>query len=119
MNSIVEPQRATKILTEEIIDQFRLPYQICYSFIHDRMERALGIGYNIGKDTTKRNKPVVSLDKNGRIVKPYISLAAAARDVDLKTYTNITRAIKTKKKAAGYYWKLANPDDHYIYRQIK
>jgi len=77
---------------------------------------ALAIGFDLGRDTTTRSKPVTSLDKNGKILKPYPSMAAAARDVgvDLR---NISDAIKHKHRSGGYYWKLVNPNDHYIYRK--
>jgi len=114
----MEVHKAARKITEEIIEDFRLPRHLCYGKINTWIWRAIAVGIDIGKNMTKRSKPVVSLDKNERIVKVYISMAAAARDVGLATYTNITRSIKTGQKAGGYRWRLIDPNDHYIYRVL-
>jgi len=116
MGKIITPQRAARKITEDIIKHFRLPKKLCYPMMSTFVWMAIGVGYNIGRDQTKRSKPVVSLDDNGRIVNVYISLASAARDVGLKTYSPITNAIARNGKSAGYYWKLQNPNDHYVYK---
>ena len=114
----MEVHKAARKITEEILNDFRLPRKLCYGPMNAWVWRAISVGIDIGKNMTKRSKPVASLDKNGKIVKTYTSMAAAARDVGLATYTNITRSIKTGQKAAGYRWRLIDPNDHYIYRVL-
>ena len=115
---MITPHRAARTITEDIIKHFLLPKKLCYPMLNTFVWMAIGVGYNIGRDTTKRSKPVASVDENGKIIKVYISIAAAARDVGLKTYVPITNAIRREGKSAGRYWKLQNPNDHYIYRKL-
>ena len=119
-NSVInmEPQKAIKKITLEIIQELRLPVKLTYPVIYAKVQMAMGVGYNLGRDTTKRSKPVVRMDDNKRFIQTYISLAAAARDVGLANYSSITKAINRKGKSAGYYWKLLNPNDHYVYKRV-
>ena len=47
-------------------------------------------------------KPVLQLDQNGNIIKEFVSIAEATR---MTSISNISRAIKSKRKAGSYYWK--------------
>ncbi len=115
----MEPRKAARKLTDEIIKEFRLPRTVCYPFINTIIQRGIGVGFDLGRRSTVKSKPVASLDKNGRIVKTYISMAEAARGIGATQYSGISRAIRTGVKSGGYHWKLVDPNDHYVYRKIK
>lgn len=53
-----------------------------------------------------QNKPVAKYDDAGNFIESYSSLLEAAKDVGLKSTTNISHAISGKqKKAAGFRWR--------------
>jgi len=112
----MEPHKAARKITEEIIGYFNLPRKMCYGPINTWIHMAIGIGFDLGRDTTTRSKPVAKLDNNGRVHTVYPSMAAAARDHDV-ALQNISSAIKHKRRSGGSYWKLVDPNDHYIYRK--
>ena len=52
-------------------------------------------------NTNKSAKPVKQLNKDGIVIKIFPSIAIATKETKIN---NISRAIKTKGKAGGYYW---------------
>ena len=51
-------------------------------------------------------KKVLQFDTHGNFISEYVSLASAARAVNLASYSNISRVCKGKQKTAyGYIWK--------------
>ena len=52
----------------------------------------------------KNVSPVLKINENNEIIDEYPSIAAAAREVDCQPAL-ISRALKNKNKARGYYWK--------------
>ena len=113
----MNPNKAVKRLTEEVIEELNLPYQLSYNVINIRLKWALGIGFDIGRQSRSKSKLIASLDSNNRIINVYPSLRAAARTMDAAS-ANISRAIYKKKTCAGLKWKFVNPDDYFTYRKI-
>ena len=50
------------------------------------------------------SKPVQCFDINGNLIREYESIKQAAMELG-KSYSNLTRACKTNKKAYGFIWK--------------
>ena len=92
-------------LTEEIINEFRLPRTTCYSFIKRRIERAYGIGYDTGRKKGGSPKQIVQLTKDGRAIKVWenISIAGKALGIDRSHITSCARG--KRKTAGGFKWK--------------
>ena len=110
----MDSHRAIKALTEEIIDQFRLPRNICYNFIYRRIEWALGIGFDLGRAQTAGRKPVLKQTAMGVPVKAYSSVSEAA-NVEGVDKTAISKACRGRTNALikGHYWKFLDPQDFY------
>jgi len=111
----MESRKAARKLTDEIINEFRLPRTLCYPFINEHILMGIAVGFDLGRSQSSKHKPVVKLDANGKIHTVYDSMAMAARANNVAVQ-NISVAIKKGKKSAGFNWKLQNPDDHYLYR---
>jgi len=120
-------------ITDEIINEFRLPRSVCYDFIWGRANILISIGFNLGRSSHHPSKPVVSLNKEGKIVKVYLSLKEAANDVDgCSSYISkicLERTISRRKSDGttriykpkihkGYGWKFVDPDNYYMYRKL-
>ena len=52
--------------------------------------------------TNNCNKPIYQLDDDNNIINAFQSIALAQRTTKIN---NISRAIKTGRKAGGFYWK--------------
>lgn len=59
---------------------------------------------NAMRNGHKNVSPVLKINENNEIIDEYPSIAAAAREVDCQPAL-ISRALKNKNKARGYYWK--------------
>lgn len=116
----MDPTKATKGLTKEIIDYFRMPEQICFDFIHDRFEWALAIGYEIGRAQNQSvfKKPVVQMDRAGIILNIYPSMRDAAKKADVRI-SAISEVCREKRKTAGgFKWEFLNSKDFYKGRHL-
>ncbi len=112
------PQKAAAQLTDQIIKEFYLSTTLCYDFINSRIHMAISIGYDLGRTTSRKTKPVIQMNLQGKIINAYmtIRLAAGATDVGV---TDISKVCMGKRKTAGgYKWKYADPDDYYKKRRI-
>ena len=125
----MNPNKIAARLTDEIINEFRLPRTVCYDFINSRMHMGIAGGVNIGRAHIKP-KQVVCL-KNGKIFKVYESLKQAAVDVDgdsssisliclnktvTRTENGKTRTYK-RKMHKGFEWRFVDSNDFYTYRK--
>ena len=114
----MDSNKAAKKVVDEMMGYFQMK-EDCREPLTVYAGMLVGVGYDIGRSTKTRSKPVVCLDDNNKIIKTYISIADAARGMGLANYTPITKAIKRKGKSCGYHWRYANPNDYYVYRKIK
>ena len=114
----MDSNKAIKKIVDEMLEYFGLEERAGKP-LHVFAGRLLAVGYDIGRSTKTRSKPVLCYDDNDKIIKTYISMAEAAKDMGLANYSSISNAIKRKGKSCGYRWRLVNPNDHYTYRQIK
>jgi len=111
------PQQRCTQLTDQIIEEFRLPRTTCYDFIWQRIWYALAIGVDIGTRSNK-GKAVAQVDpKTDKIMKVYPTIMEAAKAI--KRYnTAISNALYGKSKTcAGYKWRFTDPDNYYTYRK--
>jgi len=114
------PEKTAKILTEEIIRHYRLPYQVCYGFIHARLLWAFAVGFDLGRVQNTKRKPVVKFDPSGKTVKVYGSISEAARAENChKSAISQACTGATKSKIKGHYWRYLDPNDYYTVRKIK
>jgi hypothetical protein len=114
----MEYDKAAKHLTGEIIQEFHLPTHLCYSFIHQRICMAIGVGFDIGRGPEHRHhgKPVESVDRNGNVTKTYSAMILAARDV--KGHPDcISYAIKTERFYKGHKWRFIDVKGMSIYKR--
>ena len=113
----MEMSKVLDKLTREIIDHFRMPVKLCTPFIRRCIQMAYAIGFDAGRSTINKGKPVACLNEFGTVVKTYPTLSQAARDVRVDK-TNISKAIHGKKpRCAGYYWKFLDSEDYDTYRK--
>jgi len=107
-------------LTEEIITHFRLPYNLCYNFIYNRVAWALAVGFDLGKAQNSFRKSIVQYDDVKGIMKVYSSIKEASRAMDIDQ-SALSKAClgKYKGKLKGYKWRYLNSDDYYKARNIK
>ena len=110
------PNQAAKKLTQEIIDELMLPRTTSFIPIYNKMIMMGGVGFDLGRNVTTRSKPVVKLDKNGKVHTVYPSMADAARKNNVGL-ANISRAVTKDKTSAGFRWRLVDSNDHYVYRK--
>ena len=115
----MEPSKAARELTREIIDYYRLPERICFDFIHQRIQWAMAIGFDLHRATLNRGKMVVQMDMRGKTLRVFSTALAA----DRATNTNqrsISKVCRGKQKSAGgYTWRFLDPNDYYRHLKIK
>ncbi|MHA1968099.1 MAG: hypothetical protein ACW964_09880 [Candidatus Hodarchaeales archaeon] len=115
----MNPNRATRILAEEIINQFNMPYLQSYEFIRYRIKWAMGIGYDMGRQTCNTGKMVVQMFSNGKIKEIYITGLEAGRKTGIDQ-RSISKCCRGKyKTAGGYRWKFLDPQDFYERMSVK
>ena len=69
------------------------------------LEQAFAVGYNQAKYRGQNKKPIMKMDKEGKMIAIYESIITAARANDLNRST-IHRVIKGKyKTAGGFRWQ--------------
>jgi hypothetical protein len=102
----MNPSRLVQKLTDEIVNKFRLPKNICYAFIKKRITWAFVAGWELGRKVGKRSKPVIQLDKYGKVVAIFAGLRNAARAVH-GDKSHINKVIHGKKHSCkGYFWRV-------------
>lgn len=118
----MDSHKAAKKLTEEIIEEFRLPRDLCFKPIYTRFRMAIGVGIDIGiTSLASGQKPVAKLDKNGIVLEVFASIRVASNAMGLKSKTTISQVCSGKGRnltAAGFKWKYLNPDDYYKKRKM-
>ena len=125
----MNPNKIAARLTDEIINEFRLPQTLCYDFINSRLHMGITAGVTIGR-VCINPKQVVSL-KGDKIFKVYESLKQAAADVKgdssaiskiclnkiiLRSENGKTRTYKPKIHK-GFGWRFVDSNDFYTYRK--
>lgn len=115
----MDPNKAARKLTEEIIDELLLPRTTSYAPINIRIHMAIGVGFDLGRNMTSGSKPVAKLDENGRLIEVYPSMTAAARDTGIST-SAISRyclGVRTSPYK-GFRWKYTDPNNYYKKRKL-
>ena len=118
----MDKSKAAQKLTEEIMQEFRLP-NLCRNAINIRIHMAIGVGIDIGHraclDEQKilKCKPVIQLSKEGKVVKTWESITAAEKALGISS-GNITGVLNPNIKkrpirhtAGGFKWKYVDEDD--------
>lgn len=103
-------EKAIKALTDEIVNEFRLPKTLCYMFIRERIQRAFAVGFDVGRmqRTHSRRRSVLQYTKTGRLVAKYDTTKDAARAIDVDS-SNITKVCKGKLHSiGGFVFKYQN-----------
>ena len=113
----MEPILVYEQLTNEIINEFRLPKTLCYEFIYNRIQRAHGAGYDLGRHTFfSTAKRVVQMDKLGNVIKVWNTAQEASRFYGMhksgiarkaKLFHELAKKGKTHT-IAGFVWKYEN-----------
>ncbi len=110
------PQKITGVLTDEIIEHFKLP-EAAHNFINQRLGWVLSIGFDLGANTLR--KPVVKYTDEKGILQVYESIKAAANANNIDQ-SNISKVCLGKEKiSGGFKWRYLNPNDYYKKRRIK
>ena len=109
----MNPDKATRRLTMEIIEHFNLPYQQTYEYIRDRMKWSMGIGYDMGRRSHNPGKMVVQKFSNGKVRNIFPSMQDATAETGVH-WKNISAVCRGKRKTAGgYQWEFLDPQDFY------
>ena len=113
--------QVVKKVTEEIIQYFRLPKTLCYNFIYKRLNWVYAAGYELGMHVHQGAKPVAKLDKQGKLLKVYPSMSAAARDKENNVSVSMISKVclELRKTADGHKWRFVDPNDYYKKRKLK
>ena len=115
----MEPTKATKQVTYEIIDYFRLPEQICFAFIQQRMLWMIAIGFELGRSSIQEGKMVVQMNMQGKTLRVFATGKDASKALDIRP-SGISQACRGKRKSAGgYTWRFLDPNEYYNYIKKK
>lgn len=115
----MEPTKAAKKLTHEIIDYYRLPEQICFDFIFQRMQWAMAIGYELGRSSLQNGKMIVQMTMQGKTLRVFASGKDASKALDISP-GKISEACRGNRKSVkGYTFRFLNPNDYYTYIKKK
>ena len=108
----MDPLLTTEKLANEIINEFRLPQGLCFSFIQQRLNLAWTMGYNEGTKQGPRppTKQVVQITKEGKHVRTFESITHAAKVLGLDTghISKICLGRKNYKSTHGYRFMYAS-----------
>ena len=106
------PEKVCIQLTEEVINEFRLPRILCYPFIKQRIERAYGAGFDKGLHSSSSRKPprpIIQLTPEGQVIKLWPSIRIAAKALGINDPSSITKCAKgndgNRKLCGGFKWK--------------
>ncbi len=115
----MEPTKAAKKLTYEIIDYYRLPEQVCFDFIFQRMQWAVAIGYELRQSTMNKGKMVVQMTMTGKTLRVFATGMNASRALNISV-GSISDACHGKQKSVkGYKFRFLDPNDYYTYIKKK
>jgi hypothetical protein len=108
----MNPSRLVQKLTDEIVNKFRLPKNICYAFIKKRITWAFVAGWELGKKRTgKRAKAVLQLDKYGKILGIYAGYREAAKTIDVHKSSIGDVVTGRRHSCKGYYWRAIDDEE--------
>jgi len=115
----MEPTKAAKKLTYEIIDYYRLPETICFDFIFQRMQWAMAIGYELGRSSLWGGKMVVQMTMTGKTLRVFATGmdASKALNISVGSISDVCRGKKESVK--GYTFRFLNPNDYYTHIKKK
>jgi len=115
----MEPSKAARELTREIIDYYRLPEQICFDFIHQRIQWAMAIGFDLHRATLNKGKMVVQMNMHGRTLRVFVTGKDASKALDIPP-SHISEVCRGERKSAGgYTWRFLDPNEYYNYIKRK
>ena len=115
----MEPTKAAKKLTYEIIDYYRLPEQICFDFIFQRVQWAVAIGYELGRSSIQQGKMVVQMTMVGKTLRVFTSGKDASKALDISP-GKISEACRGRKESVkGYKFRFLDPNEYYTYIKKK
>ena len=115
----MNPFRAQRVLTKEIIDELNLPEDLFYKFIHLRIKMAMGIGFDMGRKSHNKGKMVVQMFSNGKIRNIYTSGKEAGGITGIKRQAISACCRGRQITAGGYRWKFMDPNDFYVRMSVK
>lgn len=115
----MEPTKATKKLTYEIIDYYQLPEQICFDFIFQRMQWAVAIGFDLHRATLNKGKMVVQMTMSGKTLRVFATGQDASKALDISS-GKISDVCRGKKESVkGYKFRFLDPNEYYNYIKKK
>lgn len=105
----MKPELIQEKLTNEIIQEFCLPYRLCHDFIFNRMQQCFGAGYDTGRKKGGSPRSIIQLTKEGKVIKSWENISTAARALGIER-SHISKCAKGHKHhntAGGYRWRYA------------
>jgi len=107
----ISSNKIQDLLTDEIIHELRLPINLCYNFIRDRIRWAYVAGHDQGRIDSRNGKEVCQLTLEGELIRIWQTAVIASKALNINHSSIYRSCRRDQMKAGGYLWDFAK--DYY------